>query len=148
MGVFLSKLIGKSTRAERERKKAAFIRELLRIKSLRNQKAKPDEYIKNLAHDFLIDEMTVTKKDGSVLLTTDKTNAFKKAVASSSVYEFIKSEYPDSKMLTIKDDNHYNIIYSEGNLIYIMKSTGEVTPIETKKIVEYVNGKLNKAAIA
>src|SRR3989338_4164624 len=136
MGVFLSKLIGKSTRAERERKKAAFIRELLRIKSLRNQKAKPDEYIKNLAHDFLIDEMTVTKKDGSVLLTTDKTNAFK------------KSEYPDSKMLTIKDDDHYNIIYSEGNLIYIMKSTGEITPIETKKIVEYVNGKLNKAAIA
>ena len=135
-------LIGKKTKDEKDKERIEFLKELLWIEVQKVAK-KPGDYVKNLAKDFYVDSLIISKKDGSVLMSSEA-DAFTKAVKGSSVYEYITSEYPDAKILTIKDESGYNIIYPVGDLVCLLRSSGEISDLEVKRIVQRLDEGIHK----
>ena len=131
-------ILNKKTEKQKWLDKVRIINELL--SQIEKPEAKePKQYAKNLATDFYLDSVVVSKKDGSVLMNTEEGDAFEKMVKASSMYEYVNSEFPSTKMMMIKDKNKYTIIYTEGDLIYMFKTTGEMSAIEAKRIAQQLN---------
>lgn len=144
---FLDRFLGKKSFEDKESAYIEFIKELLERPKppVKNPKTM-DEFAKNVAAEFLVNSITVAKRNGSILMTTED-NSFEKAVKQSSIYEFIASEFPKTKMLSIKDVDTYNIIYPQGDLIYMLKSSADVSPAETKRIVQQLNSSMDLKAM-
>lgn len=97
------------------------------------------QFTKNIATDFYLDSVVVSKKDGSVLVNTENNDAFEKMVKATSMYEYINSEFPDTRMMLLKDKEKYTVLYTENDLLYMFKTTGEVSVIEAKQIAKQIN---------
>lgn len=133
------RIINKKTKEEKLAKKIEILKELIEIQK-RETAREPEQYVKNLMDDFYLDSIIVSKPDGSILMTHDNTdNVSTKVTTNSSIYEKIKSEFPDVKMMTIKDDEKYNIIYTQDDLLYLFQSSGDISITETKRIAEKLN---------
>lgn len=144
---FINKLFGSKTLEEKEREYIAFIRELLaRPEPPVKDPKTPDEFAKNIAAEFLVDSLVVARRNGSVLMSTEG-NSFKRAVKNSGVYELISSEFPMTKMLSIKDNDSYNTIYPQGDLIYMFRSSADISLSETKCMVKKLNSGLDLRAM-
>lgn len=135
---FIFKVINKKTPEEKLRRKIDVLRELIEIEK-RKAAEEPEEYVKNIMEDFYVDSIVVSKMDGSVLMADNKDNAFEKAVKNTSLYEFVKSEFPKAKTLTIKEEGKYNIIYIDNDLLYLIQTSGEISLAETKRIAQKLN---------
>ena len=131
------KIINKKTKEEKLEKRIKTLIELIEIQK-RSEAKKPEEYARNLVDDYSLDSFIVSKKDGSVLLSNDNQNAFERAVKSSSFQEFIKTEYPDANLLIIKTRKNYNVLYTEDDLVYLFKTSGDISAIETKQIAKKI----------
>ena len=136
------KIIGKKTKEEKAGERVAFLKELLWVEVQRIAR-KPAEYVNNVAKDFYVESLIISKKDGSVLMSSDK-DAFAKSVKGSSVYEYISSEFPGAKFLTIKDEEGYNVIYPVGDLVCLLRSSGEISDLEVKRIVDRLDEGVHK----
>jgi len=136
------KIIGKKTPDQKRDERIRFLKELLWIEVQRISK-KPAEYVKNVAKDFYVDSLIISKKDGSVLMSSDG-DGFARAVKGSSICEYITSEFPDAKFMTIKDDSGYNIIYPVGDLVCLLRSSGEISDVEVKRIVQRLDEGIHK----
>jgi len=132
------KAINKKTREEKLEKRIKILLELIEMKQ-REKAKEPGQYASNVIEDYALDSFIVSKKDGSVLMSTEKEQAFEKAVKSTSLHEFIKSEFPDANLLIIKDKNNYNVLYTENDLTYIFRTSGDISAIETRQIVKKIN---------
>ena len=133
------RIINKKTKEEKLAKKIEILKELIEIQK-RETAREPEQYVKNLMDDFYLDSIIVSKPDGSIIMTQDNTdNVSTKVTTNSSIYEKIKSEFPDVKMMTIKDDEKYNIIYTQDDLLYLFQSSGDISITETKRIAEKLN---------
>jgi hypothetical protein len=138
----LLKIIGKKAAEEKKTERIQFLKDLLWMEVQRIAK-KPGEYACNVAKDFYVDSLIISKKDGSVLMSSDG-DGFDRAVKGSSLYEYIASEMPGTKSLTIKDKNGYNIIYPVGDLVCLLRSSGEISDLEVKRIAERLNEGMQK----
>lgn len=136
------RVIGKKTDDEKTRERISFLKELLWIEAQRIAK-KPAEYVKNVAKDFYVESLIISRRDGSVLMSSEK-DAFAKSVKGSSVYEYISSEFPGAKFMTIKDENGYNIIYPVGDMVCLLRSSGEISDLEVKRIVDRLDEGVHK----
>ena len=136
------KIIGKKSPDEKKSERIEFLKELLWVEINKIAK-KPNEYAKNLTKDFYVNSLIISKKDGSVLMSSDG-DGFSKAVKGSSICEYISSEFPDTKMMTIKDSTGYNIIYPVGDLVCLLHSSGEISDMEVKRIVERLDEGMHK----
>ncbi|MBI1973944.1 hypothetical protein HYS54_03955 [Candidatus Micrarchaeota archaeon] len=136
----LKKVVGKKPDEEKERERINFIKELLASQVL--VKPTHSDWARAIAHNYSVDSIVVSRKDGSVLMSnTDK--AFERAVKTSSLYEYTRSEFPKAEMLLVKDGDDYNIVYPHGDMIYVLKSSASLSPTETEKIVEQLRAGLN-----
>ena len=136
------RVIGKKTKDEKTRERISFLKELLWIEAQRIAK-KPSEYVKNVAKDFYVESLIISRKDGSVLMSSEK-DAFAKSVKGSSVYEYISSEFPGAKFMTIKDEEGYNVIYPVGDMVCLLRSSGEISDLEVKRIVSRLDEGVHK----
>lgn len=144
LGKFFYKLLGKKTAEEKEREIIEFLKTALAAQKPRKMPAtRPNEYAQNVARNYYADSLIVAKRDGLVLMSTEG-DSFQKAVKGSSIFEYINTEFPDTRMLTIKNENKYNMICTDKDLIYIIRSTGDISPVEARKIMEELNTGLQK----
>lgn len=133
------KIINKKTPEEKLRKKIEILKELIEIQK-REVAHEPKQYVKNLMEDFYLDSVIVSKPNGSILMTHDDSdNVSARVTKTSSIYEKIKSEFPSVKMMTIKDDEKYNILYAQDDLLYLFQTSGDMTITETKRVAEKLN---------
>jgi len=139
------KVVGKKTQDEKRNERVEFLRELLWMETQKIAR-KPAEYVKNIAKDFYVESLIISKKDGSVIMSSDD-DGFARAVKGSSICEYVASEFPGAKFLTIKDETGYNIIYPVGDLICVLRSSGEISDIEVKKIFERLDEGMHKFAL-
>ncbi len=126
---------GRKTKEEKEAERLEFIKELIKIK-----KKKPKneaERIKFLQQDHYLDSITVLDKDGKVLI---KTGDAGETEHLPRVYQKAREAFPETKMVVIKEGNGYNILYNKDGLLYVFKSPGEVSSLETKIIAEKLGG--------
>ena len=131
---FLYSIVGKRTNQQREREKIEILKEII-IKKQRQKAKKLDDYAKEIAEDHYVDNITISKKDGNLLLSTTA-KGYPNAIKGSSIYEYIQSEFPEAKMIVVKDDKGYNNLYRHKNNIYNIESDGELSSIELKRIAE------------
>ena len=131
------KILNKKTKQEKLEKRVKILMELIEVQK-RKQAKEPEEYAKNLVEDYSLDSFIVSKKDGKVLLSNEEKDAFEKAVKTTSFQEFLKTEYPDANLLIIKTDKNYNVLYSEDDLVFLFKTTGDISAIETKQIAKKI----------
>jgi len=132
------KIINKKTKEEKLKQRIKILIELIEMQK-REEAKEPEQYATNVIEDYSLDSVIVSKKDGSVLMTTEKQDAFEKAVKSTSLHEFIKTEFPDANLLIVKDKNNYNVLYTENGLTYIFRTSGDISAIETRQIVKKIN---------
>jgi hypothetical protein len=130
---FFYKIFGKKTQEEKERERIEILKQLLVLYKQLSVK-KPEDLAKNIVNSFYLDSVLVSKKDGSVLMSTEG-DSFETAVKDSSLLEYVSSEFPKTKFLIIKEEDGYNIICLEGGLVYHIKAPGEVSSIEVRTIV-------------
>lgn len=136
------RMINKKTPEEKLLRKIEILKELIEVKKKAEAKI-PSEYVQNVMDDFYLDSVIVTKADGSVVMANEK-GAFEKAVKNSSLYEFIKSEFPKAKMLMVKDDDKYNVVYRHGDLLFLMQTSGEISVAEVRAVVKKLTKGLEK----
>ena len=145
LGGVWRKIVGKKTDDEKKEERVKFLKELLWVEVQKIAK-KPADYVKNVAKDFYVDSLIISKKDGSVLMSSEG-DGFANAVKGSSVYEYITSEFPGAKFLTIKDESGYNVIYPVGDLVCLLRSSGEISDLEVKRIVQRLDEGIHKFAL-
>jgi len=133
------RILNKKTKEEKLEKRIQILLELIEQKKREKEAEEPDSYAKNIIEDYALDSVIVSKKDGSVLMSTEKQDAFEKAVKSTSLHEFIKTEFPNANLLIVKDKEHYNVLYTEDDLTYIFRTSGDISAIETRQIVKKIN---------
>jgi hypothetical protein len=139
------RVIGKKTPDEKRDERIKFLKELLWTEVHKIVK-KPADYVKNVEKDFYVDSLIISKKDGSVLMSSGG-EGFAKAVKGSSICEYIQSEYPDAKFTVIKDKEGYNYIYPIGDLVCLLRSSGEISEIEVKRIIHKLDEGIHKFAL-
>lgn len=127
-------IVGKKTQNQKEREKVDMLREII-MKKAREKAIKMDQYAKYLADDHYVGDITVSKIDGDMVLSTQE-KAYPNAVKGSSIYEYIQSEFPEAKMIVVKDDEGYKNIYRHNNKIYNIESDGELSSIEMRRIAQ------------
>ncbi len=135
------KVLNKKTEEEKLMIKLKILKELLELKQKQEAENLTDHAC-NLAEEFYVDEMIVSGKDGKVIVSTSKADGFEKMVKATSLFEFINTEFPDTRMLLIKDKDKYNVLYSDGKYLYYFKTSGEVSSLETKRIAEKIAEKI------
>src|SRR3989344_4568612 len=126
------KLVGKKTPEQKKLERLEFIRELLAIQKLLKNASKPEDLLGNIAKNFLVEKVMVSKKDGTVLMASGE-DSFERAVKTSSLIELINNEFPDTRFFMVKDAKGYKIFYLEGDFLYSISSAGEVSILETKR---------------
>ncbi len=136
------KIVGKRSDEEKKDERVKFLKELLWMEVQKIAK-KPTEYVKNLAKDFYVESLIISKKDGSVLMSSGG-DGFADSVKGSSISEYIQSEYPDAKFTIIKDKNGYNYIYPVGDTVCLLRSSGEVSELEIKRMVQKLDEGIHK----
>ena len=55
------------------------------------------------------------------------------------MYEYVNTEFPDTRMMMIKNKDKYTVLYTENDLLYLFRTTGEVSIIEAKHIAKKLN---------
>ncbi len=136
------KILNKKTEEEKLRMKIRILKELLEEMEKEEPKT-TQEHAERIAEQFYVDSVVVSKHDGSVVIGREE--AFEKMVKASSLYEYINSEFPGTRMLLIKDRDKYNIIYAENDLLYFFKTSGEISSIEAKRMAERIREKIKVA---
>ena len=104
------KLVGKKTPEQKKLERLGFIRELLAIQKLLKNASKPEDLLGNIAKNFLVEKVMVSKKDGTVLMASGE-DSFERAVKTSSLIELINNEFPDTRFFMVKDAKGYKIFY-------------------------------------
>ncbi|GEM_PF-1776742 len=131
------KIVGKRTPEEKLERKITILKQLIEVEA-RGEATKSDEYAKQVMDDFYLDSVVVAKPDGSVMMANHK-GAFEKAVKTSSLYEYVNAEFPRTKMLMIKDEDKYNVIYRDKDLLYLLETSGDISLAETRAVVKRLN---------
>ncbi|MFH0987123.1 MAG: hypothetical protein V1911_03710 [Candidatus Micrarchaeota archaeon] len=137
--------INKKTPEEKLKRRIEIIQELIAQHALPEPK-EPKQYAKNLATNFYLDSIVVSKKDGTIVMSTDG-NSFDKAVKATSFCEYVKTNYPGTKFMTMKGNGKYDVLYNDGDLVFMFRSPGDISISETKRIAEQVRTGMEKYAI-
>ncbi len=129
------RVINKKTPEQKWKKRIELIQELIEIQA-REKPTKPNQCARNIAEDFYLDSAVVIRKDDGTILMSTKGDSFDKIIKSTALTNQIQKEFPEVVHMVIKDNGHYNVLYTEGDLLYLLTTPGEISAIETKKIVE------------
>ena len=123
--------LGKRTPEEKKEEMLEFIKELIRVKK-RTPKNK-EEKVDFLRQDHFLDSVCVMDNEGKVILSAGDEKEIEKA---REAFKSVQGKFPNTRMLVMKEDEGYNILYKRDGLLYIFKSPGEISSIETRIIAE------------
>ena len=132
------KILGKKTFEERERQRIELLKQLLILQQILIKR--PEDYAKKIANDFYFDSITVSRRDGSVVISSGDGNGKSVQKVLDTIYE----KFPDANFLLIKEDGHYTIVYPDGDMTYVFNSSGEVSLIEAKVAARNLQQIINK----
>lgn len=88
-----------------------------------------------LKKKHLVDSILVTNKDGSVVVSSEG-NGMREAILGTSLFNYIKSELPKSEGVLIKNKDDWFMLMPYNNLIYIIKSSSDLSTIELKALAK------------
>ncbi|MCD6230159.1 MAG: hypothetical protein J7K00_05185 [Candidatus Diapherotrites archaeon] len=90
----------------------------------------------------LINSLTFTKRDGTVIMSTEE-DAFKGAMVGSSLFKYLLSELPDSRYLMVKREN-WHIVYAKKEYLIVIEANDVLASIEIEAIAKDIEKHINK----
>ena len=129
-------VMGTKPKIIKERERINFIKELLAIYEKKKIREKDlNDFAKNIASDFFVDEIVAAKNGGEVYINSEK-RISPPIDNYNEVYNTIKEKFPEASMITVRNNGRYEILYHEKGTLYNLKSAGDLSSLEVKKIVE------------
>jgi hypothetical protein len=104
-----------------------------------------EELVHLLKKKHMVDEICVAQKNGSLVVSSDG-NGVSQAITSSALFNYVQSEIPKTDFVLIK--NHgWNMLFSFGGKIYVVKAPASLTTIELKAISREIEDFLEKKTL-
>jgi len=95
------------------------------------------ELVKLLKKKHLVDSIVVTKRNGSVIASTNG-EGMKEAITGTALFNYISSEIPKSQSVLIKSKDDWYMIFPFKERIYIVRAGSNLTTIELKALAREV----------
>ncbi|MFH1240598.1 MAG: hypothetical protein V1672_05280 [Candidatus Diapherotrites archaeon] len=103
-----------------------------------------------LKKKHLVDSILVTNRDGSVVVSSEG-NGMREAILGTSLFNYIKSELPKSEGVLIKNKDDWFMLMPHNNLVYIIKSSSDLSTIELKALAreleKYLDSDTSSASV-
>jgi hypothetical protein len=94
------------------------------------------ELVKLLKKKHLVDSIVVTKKNGSVIASTNG-QGMKEAITGTALFNYISSEIPRSQSVLIKCDDWY-MIFPFKERMYIVRAGANLSTIELRALAKEI----------
>ncbi|MFH1588932.1 MAG: hypothetical protein ABIA76_06370 [Candidatus Diapherotrites archaeon] len=101
-----------------------------------------DEFLDLLKKKHLVDSISVSNLNGK-LITSTNGNGLSESLTGSALFNFIKSELPQSEVLLIKEKNWFMIFYLHQK-IYVVRSPANLSMMELKVLASELEEFLEK----
>ncbi|MDO8538385.1 MAG: hypothetical protein Q7S21_05865 [archaeon] len=95
------------------------------------------ELVKLLKKKHLVDSIVVTKRNGSVIASTNG-NALKEAITGTALYNYISSEIPKSQSVLIKSSDDWYMLFPFKEKMYIVRAGSNLSNIELKALAKEI----------
>ncbi len=134
-------LANRKPREEEIREKVKIIHELIQEKLEQEQSVEQEEpeieetTTEQIKTDFYLDALAVANKKGEIIKADEKED-FKKLLQDKKLPQYVTEQFPDTKLFTIRNNGQNNLIYREEDRFYLMKTPGDMSIPEIKRITE------------
>ena len=95
------------------------------------------ELVQSMKKKHLVDSICICSPNGSIVISTDE-NDFSEAIIGSSMFNYIKTELPESECILIKEKDRWFMLFPYNNKIYIIRAAADLTSIELSVIAREI----------
>ena len=101
------------------------------------------DLIQGMKKKHLVDSICICSPNGSIVISTDE-NDFSEAIIGSAMFNYIRTELPESETILVKDKENWFMIFPFNGKIYIIRAASDLTRIElqilAKEIESFLKG--------
>ncbi|MBM3282574.1 MAG: hypothetical protein FJY86_04535 [Candidatus Diapherotrites archaeon] len=101
------------------------------------------DLVQSMKKKHLVDSICICSPNGSIVISTDE-NDFSEAIIGSAMFNYIRTELPESETILVKDKENWFMIFPYNGKIYIIRAASDLTRIElqilAKEIESFLKG--------
>lgn len=101
------------------------------------------DLVQSMKKKHLVDSICICSPNGSIVISTDE-NDFSEAIIGSAMFNYIKTELPESDTILVKDKENWFMIFPYNGKIYIIRAASDLTRVElqvlAKEIESFLKG--------
>jgi uncharacterized protein YeeX (DUF496 family) len=101
------------------------------------------DLVQSMKKKHLVDSICICSPNGSIVISTDE-NDFSEAIIGSAMFNYIRTELPESETILVKDKENWFMIFPFNGKIYIIRAASDLTRIElqilAKEIESFLKG--------
>ncbi len=131
-------IVGKKTPEEQIRERIKIIQQLVQEK--RNMDKSPETDIEKIKQEFYLDGLAIADENGEILESNGSKQDFKEILTETGLLNQVKENLPDTEILKIRNNGNNHIMYRENGKVYFMKTPGNVSIPEIKRITQKIRG--------
>ena len=95
------------------------------------------ELVQSMKKKHLVDSICICSPNGSIVISTDE-NDFSEAIIGSAMFNYIKTELPESETILVKDKENWFMVFPHNGKIYIVRATSDLTRIELHALAKEI----------
>ncbi len=99
--------------------------------------ASVQDLIQSMKKKHLVDSICICSPTGSIVISTDE-NDFSEAIIGSAMFNYIKTELPESETILIKDKENWFMVFPYNGKIYIVRAASDMTRVELAALAKEI----------
>ncbi len=95
------------------------------------------DLVQSMKKKHLVDSICICSPNGSIVISTDE-NDFSEAIIGSAMFNYIKTELPESETILIKDKENWFMVFPYNGKVYIVRAASDLTRIELQALAKEI----------
>jgi len=95
-----------------------------------------NEFLEVLKKKHLVDEILVSTTNGGTIVSSTNGDSVSKSVTGAALFNYVESEHPKSETILIKSNGVWNMIFSYGEKLYIIKASSDLSIVELRSLAK------------
>lgn len=95
------------------------------------------DLVQSMKKKHLVDSICICSPNGSIVISTDG-NDFSEAIIGSAMFNYIKTELPESETILIKDKENWFMVFPYNGKIYIIRAASDLTRVELQALAKEI----------
>ncbi|MDP2666378.1 MAG: hypothetical protein Q8P05_02675 [Candidatus Diapherotrites archaeon] len=95
------------------------------------------ELMQSMKKKHLVDSICICSPNGSIVISTDE-NDFSEAIIGSSMFNYVKSELPESETILVKEKDRWFMVFPHQEKVYIVRATSDLTTVELRVLAREI----------